>query len=176
MFSLNEKVVYPGHGVAQVVDIIEQEIGDIKTKCYVLKFLNKDAKVLVPINSADSVKIRPLCSTQHIADALKILAEPARKISHQEFVASSWHRRYKDCLNKMRTGEIEKITEIYRDLRFMEAHKELSFGEKALLQQTEYMLSEEISLVRKVDQALALEQLRALCCLAKKANQKRVQS
>jgi CarD family transcriptional regulator len=63
----------------------------------------------------------------------------------------------------MAQGSIKAISEIYRDLRLIEAEKDLSFGEKNLLQQTEKLLAEEISLVRSTEQERAIEQIRALC-------------
>ncbi len=163
MFAVNDKVVYPGHGVAIIVNVVLQNIAGTLTRCYELKFLNKDMKILVPVHNAIAVGIRPLSTQQYVADALKILAEPARRLSKYEFTASSWTRRYKKCLDEMRTGDIKKISEIYRDLTFIQTQKELSFGEKNLLLQTENLLVEEISLVRQLPQDKAVEQLRSMC-------------
>lgn len=169
MFVINDKVVYPGHGVAFIAHIITQDIAGSLTRCYELKFLNKDMKILVPVHNALAIGIRPLSTQQYVSDALKILAEPARRLSKYEFTASSWTRRYKKCLDEMRTGDIKKISEIYRDLTFIQTQKELSFGEKNLLLQTENLLVEEISLVRQLPQDKAIEQLRSLCLFKAKS-------
>ena len=163
MFSLREKVVYPGHGVAQINRIVEKQVAGNSMTYYELTFLNKDVTVLVPTKNALSVGIRQLSSTENIVDVLKILSEPAKRINHYEFTASNWNKRNKEYQLKLRTGNLRELSEIYRDLRFIETQKELSFGEKNLLQQTESLLVEEISLVQKIEQNKAIEQLRSLC-------------
>ncbi len=163
MFSLYEKVVYPGHGVAQINRIIEKMVGGHSTAYYELTFLNKDVTVLVPTHNVLSVGIRPLSSHENVNDVFKTIAEPARKINHYEFNASNWNKRHKEYQVKLRTGNLRELSEIYRDLRFIETQKELSFGEKNLLNQTEALLVEEISLVEKLEHCKTIEHLRSLC-------------
>lgn len=165
MFCLNEKVVYPGHGVAIVNRLVRKLVAGEEATFYELTFLNKDVTVLVPTDNAESVGIRPLSSNEHIKDVFKILTGPGRKISHYEFTASNWNRRNKEYQNKLRTGSLRDLSEIYRDLHHIAGQKELSFGEKNLLHQTEALLVEEISLVQQLGQEKTMEQLRSLCAL-----------
>lgn len=162
MFSLNEKIVYPGHGVAKVNRIIEKMIVGQKATFYELTFLSKDVTVLVPTENSESVGIRPLSSTEHIKEILLLLAQEPRKLSYYEFTASNWNKRNKEYQHKLRTGSLKDLTEIYRDLRHISMHKELSFGEKNLLAQTEALLVEEIALVEQRLQERIIEQLRLL--------------
>jgi CarD family transcriptional regulator len=162
MFSLYEKVVYPGHGVAKISRIIEKTIAGEPTHFYELTFLSKDVTVLVPMDNADGVGIRPLSSNNHIKDVFRILTEPARRISNYEFTASNWNKRNKEYQLKLRTGSLIDLSEIYRDLRYIATQKELSFGEKNLLHQTEALLAEEISLVEDLGHDKTIEQLRSL--------------
>lgn len=162
MFVVGDKVVYPGHGVAQITAIIEKNIGGTSTTYYELKFLTKDVTILVPTINAQMVGIRPLSSDDHISDVFKILATPAKRISHYEFTASTWNKRNKDYKLKMGRGGLKDLTEIYRDLRFIETQKELSFGEKNLLTQTESLLIEEIALVKKCAEESIAEELRGV--------------
>jgi CarD family transcriptional regulator len=163
MFALGERVVYPGHGVAQISKMFERSIAGSSTLYYELTFLNKDVTILVPTNNAETVGIRPLTSEENISAVFKILNQPIKKISNYEFTASNWNKRNKEYQLKLRTGSLKALLEIYRDLRTIETHKELSFGEKNLLQQTEGLLVEEISLVQKLAYDKAVEQLRSLC-------------
>lgn len=162
MFSLNDKVVYPGHGVAKVNKVIDKIVGGHVTSFYELKFINKDMTVLVPTNNHATIGIRPLCSKDHIDDIFKILAKPAtKKINSSELTASNWNKRNKEYQCKLRSGDLKEISEIYRDLKHISSYKELSFGEKSLLHQTESLLAEEISLVNKIDEERAVEDLRS---------------
>lgn len=165
MFCLNEKVVYPGHGVAQVNRLIKKSVGGKEATFYELTFLSKDVTVLVPTQNVESVGIRPLSSNEHISDVFKALTTPARRISQYEFTASNWNKRNKEYQLKLRTGNLIDLSEIYRDLRHIATQKELSFGEKNLLHQTEALLVEEISLVQQLAQEKTIEQLRALCAV-----------
>lgn len=163
MFILNEKVVYPGHGVMYISKIIEKIISGNKITFYELAFLNRDATILVPTTNVISVGIRALSSKESINDAFRVIAQPARKLPHHEFSASSWNKRNKQYQLKLREGSLIELSEIYRDLRFIETQKELSFGEKTLLGKTEMLLAEEISLVQNKDESKTIEQLRSLC-------------
>lgn len=161
MFSLNDKLVYPGHGVAKVNRIIEKVVGTTVTIFYELKFLNKEMTILVPTNNLDTIGVRPLSSQEKVNDIFKFLAEPAKKIHYSELAASNWNKRNKEYRLKLRTGNLKDISEIYRDLKYIEQNKGLSFGEKTLLTQTEMLLAEEIALVKKFGEDKALEYLRS---------------
>lgn len=162
MFRLNEKVVYPGHGVAKINSIVEKLVGGQISSFYELKFINKEMTVLVPISNADGIGLRPLSSTNRIDDIFKMLAEPAKKIKNYELMANNWNKRNKEYQLKLRTGNLEEISEIYRDLKHISREKELSFGEKNLLNQTEHLLAEEISIVRKLEADKTVESLRSM--------------
>lgn len=162
MFSVYDKVVYPGHGVAQIQRIIEKNVSGNTLAFYELTFLHKDVTVLVPTQNAEIVGIRPLSSKENIDDIFTILARPATRVVSSEFSTSNWNKRNKEYQLKLRTGSLKELSEIYRDLRFIATQKELSFGEKNLLQQTENLLVEEISLVQKSEYETTTARLRAV--------------
>lgn len=159
-FCLNEKVVYPGHGVAKINRIVEKKVAGNQTCFFELKFLNKDMTILVPTHNLTMVGIRRLSSSENIIDIFKILSQPSKKISLE--VTTNWNKRNKDYQCKLRTGDLREISKIYRDLKNMALYKELSFGEKALLVQTEMLLAQEISLVQNMDEGVAVKNLRSV--------------
>lgn len=165
MFCLKEKVVYPGHGVAQVNSFIERTIGNQRVTFYELTFLNKDVTVLVPTQNAETIGLRALCSSDYIKKAFQLFNYSGKRKEILEYVTINWNKRNKEYQSKLRTGSLKDLLEIYRDLRFMSGQKELSFGEKNLLQQTEALLVEEIALVEKITQEKTIEQLRSLCSI-----------
>lgn len=160
-YAVNDRVVYPGHGVAKINRVIEKNIGRTQMHFYELKFLSKDMTVLIPVDNLPSVGIRALSSVKRVHDAFKVLAQPGRKISPYELTASNWNKRNKEYQVKLRKGDLHELSEIYRDLKNIAHQKELSFGEKSLLQQTEALLVEEISIVERVGEEKAIELLRA---------------
>ena len=141
--------------------IIEKKIAGRILQFFELRFLNKDMTILVPTDNAIAVGIRPLSSTEYINDIFKVLAQPV--IAKQlEAAVSNWNKRNKEYQGKLRTGNLLEISAIYRDLRHIEVNKELSFGEKNLLQQTESLLVEEISIVTKTEVTDATKRLKEL--------------
>lgn len=163
MFCLQEKVVYPGHGVAQIERYVTKIVGGKEATFYELVFLNKDMTVLVPTDNAQSVGLRPLSSHECIQDVFTTLTTPARRINHLEFSASNWNKRNKEYQSKLKMGDLRELSEMYRDLHYISTQKELSFGEKNLLSQIEGLLVEEISLVEQLGQEKTIEHLRTLC-------------
>src|SRR3990167_3528203 len=133
MFSVNDKVVYPGHGVAQITRIMEKSIGGDVSAFYELRFLTKEMSILVPKNSLESVGVRQLSTLSDIDGVLDELSRPPRAINPYELNASSWNKRNKHYQFELRTGDLVKIARIYRDLQHISLQKELSFGERNLL-------------------------------------------
>ena len=160
MFVLHDKVVYPGHGAAKISRIIEKKVMGVETTFFELEFVNKDMTILIPVHSISTVGIRKLSSPDNIKAIFKMLSEPSSKM-HCELNASNWNKRNKEYQCKLRSGNLKEICKIYRDLHYIAEHKELSFGEKGLLQQTESLLAEEISIVTKVGTEKAIEHLRS---------------
>lgn len=163
MFLLGEKVVYPGHGVARVNRIVEKVMAGSIAKFYELIFLNKDMHVLVPINNAENIGIRTLCSTDRINDIFDILSSPSKENKEKQIVSNNWNKRNKEYQNKLRTGDLRDISKIYRDLKHLEQHKELSFGEKTLLQQTEELIAQEVAIVTDIgSEEQAVQRIRSV--------------
>lgn len=169
MFSVNEKIVYPGHGVANVSRAVEKKIAGHNVLFYELTFINKDMTILIPIHNLTSAGVRRLSSQKKIDDILSMLAEPTVKEVH-ELTACNWNKRSKDYQSKLRSGNLDEISRVYRDLRYIATKKELSFGEKSLLQQTETLLAQEISLVNQVNEEQAVERLRSVLMVHKDAS------
>lgn len=163
MFSLRQKVVYPGHGVTYVNRIIEKQVGADTAAFYELTFLNKDMTILVPVNNIESIGLRSLSSSDDIHSLFATLSKPERKLSPFEFSASSWNKRHKEYQLKLRRGTLEDLSAIYKDLRTIESQKKLSFGEKTILQKTEGLLVEEITVVEEGQPEITVQKLRSIC-------------
>lgn len=146
MFSEKEKVVYSGHGVAQIIRITDKKIANTTVSFFELKFLSKDMTILVPVLNAHLAGMRSLSTKAQIDCLLAMIAETA-PINQGDSGLTNWNKRNKEYQIKIRTGDLIEIGEIYRDLNRSEQIKELSFGEKDLMYKTESFLIEEISLV-----------------------------
>lgn len=160
MFNEKDKVVYPGHGVAVINRVLERKIGGQSTQFFELAFINKDMTILVPVDNIESIGIRQLSSESDIGKLFDLFSEPVEP-PHSE-VALNWNKRNKEYQGRIRSGNINEIGQIYRDLRHIERQKELSFGEKNLLQQTEALLAEEIAHACDIGSEVATSHLRSL--------------
>jgi len=158
MYQPNEKVVYLGHGVAVIETIIEKKVGEKSLSFFKLNFLYKDMTVLVPTKSIEG--IRRLGSHEDIERALNELHKSPKKIDTSDFTPSSWNKRNKSYQLKIQGGKLLDIACIYRDLMYAAKYKELSFGEKSLLQVAEDLLLQEIQMVKKTDRDLIMQELR----------------
>jgi len=158
MFSLKEKVVYPGHGVAQIDRIVEKNIGGCSTKFFELTVLSTRMTVLVPVDNLRETGIRRISSSENIEHMFKLLEEPTEKKS--DAAIANWSKKNKAYQCAIRTGDLEEVCRIYRELTSIAGHKELSFGEKNLLHKTENLLVEEISVATQMPEDSARNRLR----------------
>lgn len=163
MFSINQKVVYPGHGVAIIQSILEKCLGGSSVFFYELRFLEKDMTILLPVNNVSNVGVRELASSQTIETLYKLVATKDIKTSVHDVSSSSWNKRSKRYQGLLRSGDLLEIAKIYRELSYIACHKELSFGERGLLTQTEQLLAQEIALVEGRTEHDVSITLRATC-------------
>jgi Transcriptional regulators, similar to M. xanthus CarD len=159
-FVLNEKVVYPGHGVAYISCLVEKVVGGAVTQFFELSFYHKEMTILVPVASSSIVGLRKLSSKENVEHAFKILYD-SKEIC-LESSSSNWNRRNKDYQTKLRSGNLYDICKIYRDLKRISTKKELSFGEKSLLSKTESLLVEEIAIVNGAQEDKIMRDLRSI--------------
>lgn len=138
-FTIGDYAVCPGHGVAQVCDIEQRELGEETIKFYILKTVSNGMTVMVPTNSETG--IRPLVTSKDADEVYTLLKDHDIKIDN-----STWNRRYREYSNKIKTGSLIEIAEVLRALFLLKDKKNLSFGEKKMLDQCRDLLSQEISL------------------------------
>ncbi len=162
MFNLNDKVVYPGHGVAIVDQIVERNVAGKIVSFMQLSFLFKDMTILVPAYNLGVVGVRRPTSSEEIALIMEeIKKKPERRLESIDFTPSGWNRRNKDYQSKIQGGRLIDIAKIYRDLMHIAQQKDLSFGERTLLHTTEELIVQEIQVVKNIDRELVVQELRS---------------
>jgi len=161
MFELNENVVYPGHGVAVIEDIIEKNVSGTSIKFLKLAFLFKDMTILVPVYNAASIGLRKPSNQEVINSVIhELTKQPERKLESIDFTPSGWNRRNKDYQTRIQSGRLLEIAKIYRDLMHVAQNKDLSFGERTLLQTTEELLAQELQVVQNENRENVIQVLR----------------
>ena len=162
MFKINDHVIYAGHGVAVIDEVIERSVAGGTMQFLKLTFLFKDMTILVPMYNIAGIGLRYPSSDAAIAQALNELTlQPERRLETIDFTPSAWNRRNKEYQTKIQGGSLIDIIRIYRDLMHIAQQKDLSFGERSVLQSTEELLAQEIQVVKKVSKEHVIQLLRA---------------
>lgn len=162
MYKLNDKVVYPGHGVAVVKEISEKKIGSTNVTFFKLVFLYKDMTILVPIYNVKSIGIRNPSPPKTVEQTYKeLLQQPEKRLESIDFTPSGWNKRNKEYQQKIQSGLLLEIAKIYRDLMYVSQQKDLSFGERTLLQTTEDLLVQELQAIKEIDKEKIVQEVRA---------------
>jgi len=147
-FQVGEKAVYPAQGVAEVVGIDEREIAGKKQRFYVLRILDTDMKIMVPVQKADQVGLRCLVGEPEIREVYDILRDRDIHVDKQ-----TWNRRYRGFMEKIKTGSLYEVAEVFRDLYRLKESKTLSFGERRMLDTAKTLIVKELSVARRTTEA-----------------------
>lgn len=151
-FGLGDKAVYPGQGVAEVICIEERDIAGVRQCFYVLQVVDTERKILVPVANADAAGLRPLAARADIGAIFDILRERASADDQ------TWNRRYRGFMEKIKGGSLVALAEILRDLSRLKQGKQLSFGERRMLETAGTMLIKEIATAREqTDEQVKIE-------------------
>jgi len=142
-FEVGEIVVYPAHGVARVEAIEEREISGHKASFLILKVLDSEMTVMVPLSNAGNVGIRELVDDKAIDKIMGIISQREVQIDTQ-----TWNRRYREYMDKIKSGSPYEIAEVLRDLGIIKRGKELSFGERKMYDTAKNLLVNEISIAK----------------------------
>ncbi|MBU6160911.1 MAG: CarD family transcriptional regulator [Myxococcales bacterium] len=138
--KVGDMVVYPAQGVARVEGLEEKVIMNAPMRFFVLRVLDSDKKIMVPEDKVASVDIRRVITEDEVDEVLDILRE--RNVS---FDHGTWNRRYRAYVEKIKTGSIFEIAEVLRDLNLIKIEKNLSFGERKMLDTARRLLVQELS-------------------------------
>jgi len=146
-FEEGQKVVYPGHGVGQIQSIESKEISGVSISFYMIRILENDITVMVPTNKVGNVGVRPIASSEDVKKVYLMLDEKIIVVEQ-----TTWNRRYREYMEKIKTGSIFEITEVLRDLCVLRAEKVLSFGERKMLELAKGLLVKELAIAEETDE------------------------
>lgn len=156
-FKVGEHAVYPGHGVGQVVAIEVKEIMGAKLEFYSVLIIDSGMKIMVPRTNVNSVGLRPIISKEEADKVIEILKDKNVKIDNQ-----TWNRRYREYMEKIKTGSVYEIAAVLRDLFVLKVDKELSFGEKKMLDTARGLLMKELALAVDKEELENQEEVRLI--------------
>jgi len=139
MFTEGDYVVCPGHGVGQVLSIEDKDLGGTICQFYNIKIIANGMKIIVPTNNKEGV--RGLVNEQDVEDVFELLKTHDVKVDN-----STWNRRHREYMNKLKTGSLLEIADVLRQLLLLSHDKNLSFGERKMLDLCKELLVKEIAI------------------------------
>ena len=132
----------PPKGVGRVERIESQEIGGCKANYYIVRILNNNVTLMVPVDNAANVGLRPLCSVQQGEAVIESLKD---RSDFTGYTGQNWNRRYREYSDKLKSGELADVAYVLKELLLIGKDKELSFGERRLLEQAMSLITLELA-------------------------------
>ena len=154
MFLAGDMAVYPAHGVGVIESIETQSVAGMDHSFYVMKIIENNMKIMIPTRNSDNVGLRAIIDQDEVESVMVILRERDIEISSQ-----TWNRRYRDYMEKIKTGSIFEVAVVLRDLFLLSVDKDLSYGERKMMDTAKNLLVKEISLARNMDEDKTADQI-----------------
>ena len=156
MFNIGDKVVYPMHGAGVIESIEEQEILGETRKYYIMRMPIGDMKVMIPIGNVKEIGLREVINEDGVQKVMEILHDKKSTMSQ------NWNHRYRNNLEKIKSGNVYEVAEVVRNLVLREQEKGLSTGERKMLENARQILISELVLARGTGQENSESMLEAV--------------
>ncbi len=143
--SVGDKAVHPSHGLAEVTAIEHREIGSMKGEFYILRIIDNGMRVMVPRASSSAAGIRPVMSSKEADRVLETMK--AREVAVD---LQPWSRRFRAYTEMIKCGSPQEVAKVLRDMYRLKFDKDLSFGERRLLDQAKSLLMKELAAAKGV--------------------------
>jgi CarD family transcriptional regulator len=157
-FNEADKVVYPAHGVGIVDSVKLRKVSGSEQKFYNITIIETGMKIMVPVAQAETVGLRRVVDSATVDEVYDILKQKNVKVDTQ-----TWNRRYREYSQKIKTGSVLEIARVIRDLSVLKGDKDLSFGEKKMLDTAQGLLVKELSIAKSSTETIIKAELEQLC-------------
>jgi CarD family transcriptional regulator len=157
MFKVGDLAVYPAQGVGVIEAIENRDVGGNKQLFYIMKIMGNGMKIMIPMDSAKSVGLREVIHVREIPKVYAILRNKDVTIDKQ-----TWNKRYREYLEKIKTGSVFEIARVLRDLFILKSDKNLSFGERKMMDTAKSLLIKEISVASNAEETKIEEDLKTI--------------
>ncbi|HID31485.1 MAG TPA: CarD family transcriptional regulator [Desulfobacterales bacterium] len=157
MFKIGDLAVYPAQGVGRIEAIESREISGQKQDFYIMKILENNMIIMIPVNNVESVGLRDIIDDEEVAKVYEIMKKRDIPADNQ-----TWNRRYREYMEKIKTGSVYEVAEVLRDLYLLKVDKDLSFGERKMLDTAQSLLLKELSIARETDESVIMSDIKAI--------------
>lgn len=156
-FRVGDRAVYPAHGVAEIVGIESREVSGSQETFYLLRLIDSDRRILVPLSKVPQVGLRRVISREEVPYIFDVLRSKPKRGPKQ-----NWNQRYRAYIEKLKTGRVEDVAEVMRDLYLLRYEKSLSFGERKLLDTAKDLLVKEIAVATSTSPSEVEKEIEAI--------------
>ncbi|MFP4446506.1 MAG: CarD family transcriptional regulator, partial [Desulfosudaceae bacterium] len=159
-FQPGDLVVYPAHGVGRIESIESKNIGDTREDFYIMKILETNMVIMIPVKNLNTIGIRDVIAKNEVSKIYQIIKDQVSDASPVE--NQTWNRRYKEYMDKIKTGSLYEIAEVFRDLFLLKSTKDLSFGERKLLDTAQGLLVTELSIAKGAKENSVISEIQSM--------------
>ena len=156
-FFKGDLAVYPAHSVGCIESIESKEINGDTMNFYMMKIVENGMVIMIPTSNVESVGLREVIPETEVPEVYKVMLEKAQGADNQ-----TWNRRYREYMDKIKTGSIYDVAEVFRDLFQLKLEKDLSFGERKLLDTAQNLLVQELSTAKDIDEKSMMQEIEDL--------------
>jgi CarD family transcriptional regulator len=157
IFKVGDKAVHPSHGVGEVTAVEQRDIAGTSGQFYILRILDNGMKVMVPVTAATQVGLRSVMTDSDADDILTTMR--AREVAVD---VQPWSRRFRVYTEMIKSGSPTEIAKVLRDMNRLKFDKDLSFGERRLLDQARSLLLKELALAKNTTEPEMAEEIRKI--------------
>ena len=157
-FHAGDLAVYPAHGVGRIEAIESKVINGEKHDFYIMKVLESSMVIMIPTRNVDSVGLRDVIDEDDVPKVYEIMKQKQEVPTENQ----TWNRRYREYMDKIKTGSLFDVAEVFRDLFLLKLTKDLSFGERKLYDTAQVLLVKELSTAKKADEKTVLKEIESL--------------
>ncbi len=157
-FQVGDLAVYPAHGVGRIESIESKLIGGQRQDFYIMKVLENEMVIMIPTANVQSVGLRDVISEKEIPEIYRVMSRKKDGAVDNQ----TWNRRYREYMDKIKTGSLYEVAEVFRDLFLLKMSKDLSFGERKLYDTAQVLLVKELSTAQNTDEQTILSEIESL--------------
>jgi len=157
-FEIGDLAVYPAHGVGKIHAIESRTINGEEHDFYIMRVIENDMVIMIPTANVDSVGLRGIIDEKEIPKVYEIMQAKKDGLADNQ----TWNRRYREYMDKIKTGSLYDVAEVFRDLFLLKLTKDLSFGERKLYDTAQVLLVKELSTAKQTDEETILSEIESL--------------
>jgi CarD family transcriptional regulator len=157
-FKVGDLAVYPAHGVGEIIAIENRVVNGEKHDFYIMKIIENGMTIMIPTNNVESVGLRDVIQKKEVRKVYAVMQSKKEANTNNQ----TWNRRYREYMDKIKTGSLYDVAEVFRDLFLLRLTKDLSFGERKLFDTAQILLVRELSTAKKTDEESILTEIESL--------------